>query len=265
MDSLKNIKCFLLDLDGTIYVGNNLIDGAVDFLKKIKAENKSYCFLTNNSSLSTKDYIKKLSAKGIKATEKEVLTSGYSAICYLKNNYPDKKVYLFGTESLKKEFLEANIILTEENPDIVLISYNTEMTYKNLSKACKYIKNGALYMVTHPDINCPGEDGDLPDVGSFVALIEKSTGKKPQVNCGKPGEVMAFAVSQRFDLNKNEIAMVGDRLYTDIMFAINNGFLSVLTLSGETDEKLLNTSNIKPDYVINSVKSLIDKISNINT
>lgn len=257
---LKNVKCFLLDLDGTIYLGNSLIDGAEDFLKAVKAGGKKYCFLTNNSSRSAADYLKKLEKIGINAVPDEVLTSGQSAVSYLKKNYAGKSVYLLGTESLKKEFSGSGIVLTENKPDIVVVSYDTELTYEKLSKACLYITGGALYIATHPDINCPSERGMLPDLGSYMELIKKSTGKSCGIICGKPRGIMAEAVLERFNLKREEIAMVGDRLSTDIQFALNCGFVSVLVLSGETDMEMLEKSGLKPDVVLPSVKGLIDKI-----
>ncbi len=260
MESLKNVKCFLLDLDGTIYLGGRLIDGAVEFLRSIKEKNKKYCFITNNSSRSTEDYINKLNKIGITATAQEVLTSGYAAISCLNENYIGKSVYVMGTQSLKNEFLQNGIKLTENNPDIVVLGYDTELTYAKLCTACKYINKGALYIATHPDINCPSEDFPLPDAGSFIAMIEKSTGRKPDIIIGKPYNVLAGAVLKRFGLKGGEVAAVGDRLYTDILFGKNSGYVSVLVLSGETDKKMLESGGITPDIVADSVKELINKI-----
>lgn len=260
MEIFKNVKCYLLDLDGTIYMGGKLIDGAAEFLQKVKLSNKKYCFLTNNSSRSTADYIKKLSNIGINATSQEVLTSGFATAKYINDNHKNKSVYLMGTQSLYNEFEKQGIILTENNPDIVVLSYDTENTYKKLCTACKYITKGAFYIATHPDINCPSEDFSLPDAGSFIALIEKSTGRLPDINIGKPQKPLADVAKQRFNVSNSEIAMVGDRLYTDILFAQNNGFVSVLALSGETDKQMLEKSGIKPDLVINSVKDLINLV-----
>lgn len=261
MEKLKKVKCFLLDLDGTIYLGNKMINGAEDFLKSIKDNNKNYCFVTNNSSRSSKDYLKKLKNIGINANEKEVITSGFVAAKWIKENHKDKTVYLLGTKSLYKEFKDYGIKLTNKNPDIVLLSYDTELTYKKLCDVCFFINCGAKYYSTHPDINCPSEKGFLPDVGSFIALIEKSTNKLPEIIFGKPYGYIANTISKRFNIEKNEIAMVGDRLSTDIKFGIDNNFVSVLTLSGETNMDMLNKSNLKPDIIVDSVKDLIKFIS----
>lgn len=257
---MRDIELFLLDLDGTIYLGNRMIEGAHDFLRKIKEAGKRYCFLTNNSSKSSSDYLKKLHSLGIDAGPDEILTSGAAAIGYLKKNHPSAKVFLMGTRSLTEEFEGEGINLVEHDPDIVMISYDIELDYEKLCKTCLFLRQGPFYISTHPDINCPSQRGSLPDAGSFIALIEKSTGRLPDVICGKPNAVMAQAVEEKFELESRQIAMVGDRLTTDMAFAINNGFASILVLTGETDRKLLNESGIKPDYVFDSVRDIIGEI-----
>jgi len=257
---LKNIDLFLLDLDGTMYTDGRVTAGAAELISRLKGSGKRFCFLTNNSSRSAADYLLKLRDMGFAVTDSEVMTSGQSAILYLKKHHKGQSVFVLGTSSFKKELEAEGITVTHGESDIVLVSYDTELIYERLCSACLYISRGARYYVTHPDINCPSLRGMLPDAGSFISLIKTSTGKEAEKIFGKPDENMADAVSERFKIDKNKICMVGDRLSTDIAFAKNNGFKSVLVLSGETDSEMYNRQNIKADLVLPSVKELAELI-----
>jgi len=256
IEDMNEIELYLLDMDGTVYVENRLIDGAKEKIEEIVKKGKKFCFLTNNSSRDKNEYISKLSKLDININTDQIYTSGDSAIRYLKKYEPNKSVYLLGTQKLQKQFCDSGITLTQTKPDIVLVAYDTELTYEKLAKAVTFIAQGAKYMVTHADINCPASPVYVPDVGSLIALIEKSCGKLPELNCGKPYAVMAEAVAEKFGLTPNQIAMVGDRLYTDMMFAINNSFCSVLVLSGETTLTDYENSDMKIDHILNSIKDL---------
>ena len=238
-----------VELDGG--VKNNL-----SALETIKNTGRKLCFLTNNSSRSVDEYVEKLARMGIKVADDEIYTSGMATVRYLKENHKDKTVYLMGTDRLRQEFEQNGITLVEKNADVVVIGYDTELTYKKLTLLTDNINGGAFYVCTHSDINCPSEPYYLPDVGSFIELIKKSTGKSPDVICGKPFEPMGRAVAAKFGLNANEIAMVGDRLSTDIAFGNVNGFTSVLVLSGETTREMHEASDIKADVVLGSIKEL---------
>ncbi|MEG2085313.1 MAG: HAD-IIA family hydrolase [Clostridia bacterium] len=258
--NLSKIKLFLIDMDGTIYVDGAMIDGAMEALDHIRKSGKQLCFLTNNSSRSSAEYLEKLRKMGISADKNEIYTAGNATIAYLNENYAKKRVYLLGTRLLKQEFIQGGINLVNSNADVVVIGYDTELTYKKLCKATDFINCGATYICTHSDINCPHSPYFVPDVGSFIELIKASTGKKPEIVCGKPFKPMGDAVMKKFHLRPNEIAMVGDRLYTDIAFGNNNKFTSILVLSGETTSKMHICSDIKADYEINSISQLIKMI-----
>lgn len=252
---LRGIKLFLLDMDGTVYVGGRLLSGAREALSTIRKSGRRLCFLTNNSSRSREMYLKKLSGMGISASNEEIFTSADATLMYLKRFYSGKSVYLLGTEGLKGEFLRAGIVLSDD-ADIVVVGYDTELTYKKLTTATDLINRGAVYICTHSDVNCPAEPYYVPDVGSFIELIYKSTGRRPDVICGKPFQAMCDAVVEKFGLQPNEIAMVGDRLSTDIAFGNVGGFASILVLSGETTEEMYNRSEIKADLVIKGIYEL---------
>lgn len=249
---MSNIELYLFDMDGTIYVGNSLIDGAKEKIEEIR-QKKRICFLTNNSSRSQADYVEKLARLGINVDMDEIYTSGNSATRFLNKFHKNRRVYLLGTEKLRHQFLQAGINLVEESPDIVMVGYDTQLTYQKLCKAVTFLAQGALYFCTHSDINCPATPVYVPDVGSFMALIERSINRVPQVICGKPFTPMGDAIADKFHLSCDQIAMVGDRLCTDMQFAVNNHFTSYLVLTGETTLDDYKKSNMQLDHVIDSL------------
>lgn len=251
-EKLKRVKCFLLDMDGTVYLGNRLIDGAIDAVNRMNAFSRAM-FLTNNSSAARADYEKKLTKMGFTVTIDDIFTSGNATVEYLNSHYAGKKIFLFGNGNLRAEFEKGGIILEEENPDLVVVGFDTTFDYPRLEKLCDHIRNGVPYITTHADINCPKEGGTKPDVGSFIALIEKSTGVSPLLVCGKPNRPIGESVERLLGLKPYEIAMVGDRLCTDMQFALNNGFVSVLVLSGETTLDDYRRSGMNLDVVLDSI------------
>ncbi|HHW89957.1 MAG TPA: HAD-IIA family hydrolase [Clostridiales bacterium] len=255
---LKNAELFLLDMDGTIYLGNQAIDGAAQAINKLKSLDKKICYLTNNSSKSARQYLDKLRGLGFDAKIDEIVTSGIVAADYISRFFKGQSVYLFGTDELKREFKSYGIKLTQDNPDIVVIGFHTKLTYDELDLACGYIRQGKLFFATHPDKNCPTDNGFMPDVGSFLSLIYTSANRKPSKIFGKPYKYMVNYLKSKFLTKAQNIAMVGDRLSTDIKFANKFGMISVLALSGETDQRMLQDSKIKPDLVFESIKDLAD-------
>lgn len=260
---MEGKNCYLLDMDGTIYLGNELIDGAKEFLDKIKSNNKRYIFLTNNSSKNKNSYVEKLSKMGIKASPDEIFTSGEATIYWLKNRNKKAKIFLLGTKALEESFIEAGFELIKERDqkiDYVVLGFDTTLTYEKLWIACDYILSGVEYVATHPDFVCPLEGGKcMPDTGSMIALIKAATGKEPIV-IGKPNRYIIDAILAKYKLKKDELVMVGDRLYTDIRTGLDNGVTSALVMSGETTKDMLKDTPFKPDYIFNSVKDMIKEI-----
>lgn len=261
MNNLEEKAVYLLDMDGTIYLGDELIDGASEFLDTIKSKGKRYIFLTNNSSKSKEIYVEKLNNLGIHALEEDVFTSGEATTMYLKKQKQGAKIYLLGTKSLEEEFIREGFILEKERHkdiDYVVLGFDTTLTYEKLWAACEYIAEGVEYIATHPDFNCPlPNDKFMPDAGAMAALIEASTGKTPKV-IGKPNKEVVESIALKYGLNKEDMVMVGDRLYTDIKTGENAGIASVLVYSGETKEEDYKNSEIRADYVFNSVKDMIE-------
>ena len=264
MPLLNEVSCFLLDMDGTIYLGDSPIDGADAFLQEIKSRNKQYIFITNNSSKNKFDYVNKLAGLGIKAHPDEIFTSGEATIIYLNQLKPGASVYVMGTQALEDEFIQNGFKLTKDggnpNLDFVVLGFDTALTYDKLWAACDYIRAGIPYYATHPDLNCPIAGGKyMPDTGAMISFIKAATGKSPIV-IGKPNKPIVEAIMKKYRLDKKNLAIIGDRLYTDIKMGTLFGITSVLVLSGETTKAKMRRSSIKSDYVFESVKEIIPHI-----
>ena len=266
MELLKRTRLFVLDMDGTFYLGDRILPGAAEFLQAVKAAGKEYLFFTNNSSRSPRDYMAKLARMGCPITRDEIMTSGDVTIRYLLTHCPDKTVYLVGTPPLMESFAEAGIRLVNEKPNLVVIGFetaapdpkavvlgfDTTLTYEKLSKACTFIREGAAFLATHLDINCPTETGFIPDCGSFCAAISLSTGKQPKY-LGKPFAETVEMVLDKTGYSAAEVAFVGDRLYTDVATGVKNGAAGVLVLTGETHPEDVAGSDVQPDAIFASL------------
>lgn len=254
---LKEIDCFALDMDGTIYLGEQWIDGAQEFLKAVERAGKKYVFLTNNSSKNPAVYIRKLAAMGLQITERQIVTSGQATIAYLKQHFAEKRVFLLGNELLTEEFQKEGIPLDEENPEVVVVGFDTSLTYAKMCKVCDLVREGLPYLSTHPDLNCPTETGFIPDAGAIHAFIHASAGRMPDRIIGKPNrEIMDYLVT-REGVTPQRTAMVGDRLYTDVAAGVNNGYTGILVLSGEATMEDVTVSEVEPHLIFSSVKEMI--------
>jgi len=252
----EKIKCFILDMDGTIYLGNELFPFTKDFLKKVEETGREYYFFTNNSSKSQQAYIEKLDKLGIPIQKEQMMISSHVIIKYLKDHYDGKSIYVVGTPSLIQEFQYFDMNLVEEDPDIVVLGFDTTLTYEKLEKACHYIRNGCVYFGINPDWNCPMEGGKfIPDCGSMAKLIEASTGKFPDF-FGKPSKYTLNYIIQETGYQPEEIAIVGDRLYTDIAVADQSDVTSILVLSGESTRKDVEASDVKPDVILEDLSEI---------
>lgn len=254
---LKEIRCFALDMDGTVYLGEQWIEGAKEFLEAVKLAGKKYVFLTNNSSKNPKAYIDKLGRMGLEIGPEQIVTSGMATIDYLQKNFPGKKVFLLGNELLKEEFSDAGIFLEEKSPEVVVVGFDTSLTYEKMCRVCDYVREGLPYISTHPDFNCPTETGFIPDAGAIHAFIHASAFRYPDAVIGKPnGAIMDFLAGQA-GVRKEETAMVGDRLYTDVAAGVNNGYTGILVLSGEAKREDVEGSEVIPHLIFSSVKEMI--------
>lgn len=249
---MSQVRCFLLDMDGTIYLDNRPFEGAVDAVERMKKQSK-VLFLTNNSSLPADGYVDKLNKLGFGVTKDNVYTSSMAAVSYMQAHHPGAATYIFANEPVKAEFEAAGIRSADDKPDVILIAFHTSFCYDELEKVCNFIREGVPFICTHDDINCPTVRGYKPDVGSYLALIEKSTGKKPEAVCGKPYVTMGDCIKSRYSLLPREIAMFGDRLATDIKFGCVNGFVTSLVLTGEATAEDAAKSGLDIDYILPSI------------
>ena len=259
MKDLNNIKLYLFDMDGTLYLGNRLYDFTNELLENIKQRGGKYMFMTNNSSKSVNDYIKKLQNLGVKAEYSDFITSSQATSYYLKNNHPDSVLYVCGTKSLKEELRKEGFKITENIDEVTLIvmGFDTELTFKKLEDVCKILLSRDVpYIATNPDYVCPTEYGSVPDCGSVCDMIYNATKKRPYV-IGKPNDLMPKLAMEITGYGKDETAVIGDRIYTDIKSGINAGTITVLVMSGETTEEILAASEEKPDFVLKDASELI--------
>ena len=251
-DFLSGIDLFVLDMDGTFYLGDIILEGSLDFLKKVEESGKNFIFFTNNSSKSPVNYINKLANMNCHIERNQIMTSGDVTIEFLNRNRAGQTVYLVGTPALEESFREAGVPLVNDNPDVVVIGFDTTLTYEKLERACTFIRNGAEFLATHLDINCPTEDGFIPDCGAMCALISLSTGKEPKY-LGKPFKETMEMVLAKTGFEKEKVAFVGDRIYTDVATGVKNGANGILVLSGETKLEDIEKSEVKPDAVFASI------------
>lgn len=260
MEKCRRIKHVALDMDGTIYMGSTLFPWTLDFLKTLSDNGINYSFLTNNPTRSIKDYLKKLKGLGIEATPEEVYTSSVATIDYIKLNYPGKKrLYILGTPSMRAEFEAAGFELTrddaEDVPDLLVVAFDTTLEYNKFCRAAWWASQGLPYIATNPDRVCPTDQPViLIDCGSLCSCIEYATGRKPDVVIGKPNPDMLTCIMAKYGLQPDEMAMCGDRIYTDVATARNAGALGVLVLSGETTLETALNSDPQPDITAINVE-----------
>lgn len=252
---LKEKQAFFFDLDGTVYLEDKIFDGVTEVIELLKARGKNFFFLSNNSSKSTRDYLKKLRGLNLDVNEDHIILSQHPTIKYLKdNNY--EKVFLLGTTSLKKEFTRKGFFLTDKDPEIVVLAFDQELTYDKLVKASYLLQDGLPYIATHPDDRCPTKKGYIPDVGGFISMLYKTTNRKPEI-FGKPNREMLLFKLNQLNLSTDKAVMFGDRLYTDIRMGEEARVTTCCVLSGETDLKSIKKSKYQPDFVIEGLWELL--------
>lgn len=256
---LKKMKLFLFDMDGTLYLGNRLYDFTPELLQTIRNAGGRYIFVTNNSSKSVSDYVKKLALLGIGATEEDFLTSSQATAWYLKKHHPDKLLYVCGTQSLKDELQRAGFSITEDihRTQCIVMGFDTELTFKKLEDVSKMLCTRDLpYIATNPDYVCPTEFGSVPDCGSVCDMLYNVSGKRPTV-IGKPQALMAQLAMEKWGCTPEETVVIGDRIYTDIKSGLNAGCHTILVMSGETTYEILEQSADKPHMVMESAAEML--------
>jgi len=261
MDVLKKIRLFLLDMDGTIYLDNDLFDGVKEFLEYIKSMGGKYIFLTNNSSKSVDKYIEKLDGMGIRSTADDFLTSTDATVLHLKKK-PYHKIYALGTNSFKEQLKKADLPITdklEDGIDCLCMGFDTELSFQKMEDACILLGKNVDYIATNPDLVCPTWYGYVPDCGSVSEMLYNATKRRP-IFIGKPMPAMALLAMEKTGFKPDETALIGDRLYTDIACGVNAGISSVFVLSGEGTLEDVEKSDVKPTYIYENIKKFHEDI-----
>lgn len=250
-------KYFIIDMDGTFYLDSCLIEGSIKFIERLKETGRDFYFFTNNSSNNVASCRKKLEKMGFPVPSDKVIISSHVTIDYIKYHYPGKSVFLLGNELLEADFAKANIRMVKETPDIVVLGFDTTLTYQKMWDAVKFIDGGAVYLATHPDFNCPTAEGYMPDTGSMIELFAASTGKRPTV-MGKPMTATVDYITRLLGCEKEELAFVGDRLATDIAIGANHSIPTALVLTGVTSAAEYEKSVIRADVVAERLSALCE-------
>ena len=257
---LESKKLFLFDMDGTLYLGDRLFDFTIELLQEIRRTGGKYLFMTNNSSKSVVDYIKKLEKLGISSTREDFITSSQATAYYLHKHHEGQRLYVCGTESLKEELRWEGFTVTEkiQETDCIVMGFDTELTFQKLHDVSFLLltKKDLPYIATNPDLVCPTEFGSVPDCGSVCYGIKNATGREPIV-IGKPSPLMPQLAMQKLGRTPEETVVIGDRIYTDVKSGLNAGCTGILVLSGESTLKTLEESPDKPHLVLNDAGELL--------
>lgn len=259
--TLKDKRFFLLDMDGTIYLDDDLFDGTLDFLKYVKDIGGKYIFMTNNSSKSVDKYVQKLAKLGISADKDDFLTSADATALYLlEKNY--RKIYVFGTRSLKDQLRHSGLNITNRlssDIDCLCMGFDTELTFKKLEDACILLGRGVDYIATNPDLVCPTKYGYVPDCGSVSTMLYNATKRMP-LFIGKPQPEMPYLAMKKYGFKPSETVIIGDRLYTDIACGVNAGISTIFVLSGEGTLEDAEKSDAKPEYIYQNIRALYNDL-----
>ena len=259
--TIEKMKLYLFDMDGTLYLGSRLYDFTIELLQEIRRTGGKYLFITNNSSKSVADYVKKLKTFGIEATRDDFMTSSQATAYYLHKYHEGRRLYVCGTESLKEELRSEGFTVTgnTDEVDCIVMGFDTELTFQKLHDVSYLLltRPELPYIATNPDLVCPTEFGSVPDCGSVCGMIYNATGKKPIV-IGKPSSLMPELAMDKLGVSKEETCVVGDRIYTDVKSGLNAGCVGILVMSGETTHEILEQSPDKPHLVLESAREILD-------
>lgn len=257
MNPLQDVRLYLLDMDGTFYLDDHLLPGALEFLSRVRESGRRFMFLTNNSSKNRRDYLDKLARLGAEVGEYELFTSADATLDYLDESAFPREILLIGTPSLEEQFRARGYRIDAEQPKGVVLGFDTTITYEKLTKLCDAVRAGLPYIATHPDYNCPVQGGFIPDIGAVIAFVQASTGRLPDLVVGKPNAMIAEAAARRAGLSVEQLCMVGDRLYTDIALGQNCPIKTALVLCGETTPCDAAQSDIRPTVTADSLAGLL--------
>lgn len=258
MIDFKRKKLFLLDMDGTIYLGDNLFDGTLDFLRRVREQGGRYLFATNNSSRGVNAYVERLQKMGIDAVADDFLTSIDALIWYLRGKYDDALIYAFGTRTFREQLTDAGFRITdrlEEGISLLVCGFDTELTFQKLEDACILLGRGVDFVATNPDWVCPTAWGSVPDCGSVCEMLFRATGRRPKF-IGKPQPEMVLLSMERCGCTREETVLIGDRVYTDIACGVNAGVDTAFVLSGEGVVNDIETYQVTPTGIYQNIREI---------
>lgn len=258
--SLAQVRCFLLDMDGTFYLGEQLLEGSLRFIDILKQQGREFLFLTNNSSKDSVQYVEKITRLGLPISREKILTSGEATAMHIQQLESGARVYVVGTKALENEFIARGFELTNEMPNFAVLGFDTTLTYDKLWKLCDLVRAGVPYLATHPDYNCPTETGFMPDIGAMIAFVKASTGREPDLIVGKPNRLFVEKAAERVGVPVSAMCMIGDRLYTDIALGATADIPTILVLSGETQADEVSMSPYQPSYVFQNLGEVADHL-----
>ena len=262
MIDLKRKKLFLLDMDGTIYLGDDLFDGTLDFLRTVRERGGKYLFVTNNSSRSVSAYVDRLQGMGIASTADDFLTSVDALIWYMRGKYDDALMYAFGTTTFRQQLTDAGFHVTDKLEDgisLLVCGFDTELTFQKLEDACILLGQGVDFVATNPDWVCPTSYGYVPDCGSVCEMLFRATGRRPKF-IGKPEPEMALLSLDRYGYAKEDAVLVGDRVYTDIACGVNAGIDTAFVLSGEGVPEDIEKFGIHPSGIYQNIREILEQM-----
>jgi 4-nitrophenyl phosphatase len=261
-ERIRRTKAVLCDLDGTIYLGDAVFSWSAPFVQAIRETGRRILFFTNNSARNAAYYAAKLTSMGISCGANDVITSGDATISHLTLHHAGARVLVLGTQSFRDEVIAAGLTIVEhedECPDAVVVAFDTSLTYDRVRAACRSIDQGAAFIATHPDLVCPDPSGPIPDCGSICAMISAATGIEPTV-IGKPYRGMVDTAIDRLGVTTDAMAIVGDRIYTDMQMGFDNELTTILVLSGEADAGDVALMDRHPHIVVENVDNLTESL-----
>jgi HAD superfamily hydrolase (TIGR01450 family) len=260
-DRLANVRCFLLDMDGTLYLGDQLLDGAARLVEGFRARGQQFIFLTNNSSKNARLYSEKLTHLGLPTDVSRVLTSGAATAAHLQTEWSGGRVFVVGTPALEEEFTTRGFVLDDQSPDLLVLGFDTGFTYDKLWKLCDGVRAGRRYSATHPDFTCITNTGLMPDIGATIAYVRASTGRDPDLIAGKPNRIIAEQAAARAGVALSELCMIGDQLDTDIALGASAHIPALLVLTGETSAEAVAHAPHAPDLVFPHIGAVADYLA----
>jgi len=255
MDKEQRAKHYLIDMDGVIYRGRNMIPGADRFVAHLKKLGRKFLFLTNSSDSTPVDLQGRLSAMGIQVDVECFYTSALATAAFLHAQKPEGKAFIIGERGLKEALFEVGYTITEKDPDYVILGETKNYGFYQIATAIRLIDGGVPFIATNPDVTGPFDGGIIPACGSFAALIEKATGRTPYF-IGKPNPLIMRKALRTLDVHSTETAIIGDRMNTDIVAGIESGMETILVLSGVTHQEDLIKYPYRPDFIFNSIADI---------